>query len=61
MEPNAVDQGEQAPVHHHKNRHIAEKMESYVVIAMGVVGGILLLVLLYSFMQTGSGPAWMPK
>jgi hypothetical protein len=59
MEQNAVEPGEHAPVHH-KNRHIAEKLESYVVIAMGVVGAILLVVLIYFFMQTGnSTPAWM--
>lgn len=58
MEQNAMDQGDHAPVHH-KNRHIAEKLESYVVIAMGVVGAILLAVLVYSFLQTGSNPPWM--
>jgi hypothetical protein len=31
-----------------------------VVIAMGVAGAILLLVLIYFFMQTGTGtPSWM--
>ena len=60
MEPNALEHGEHEEVHH-KNRHIAEKLESYVVVAMGVVGAGLLLVLIYSFMQTGAGPAWMPK
>jgi hypothetical protein len=58
MEDNAVDHSDHAPVHH-KNRHIAEKLESWVVIAMGVVGAILLAVLIYSFMQTGSNPPWM--
>ena len=58
MEPNAMDQGDHAPVHH-KNRHIAEKLESYVVVGMGVVGAVLLVVLIYFFMQTGSNPPWM--
>jgi hypothetical protein len=59
MEQNAMDQGDHAPVHH-KNRHIAEKLESWVVIAMGVVGAVLLAVLVYFFMQTGnSNPPWM--
>jgi hypothetical protein len=46
--------------HHHKPKHIAEKLESYVVIAMGVVGAVLLVMLIYYFMQTGTGtPSWM--
>lgn len=61
MEQDAVQNGEPAPeVHHHKPRHIAEKLESYVVIAMGIVGAVLLIVLIYFFMQTGTGtPSWM--
>jgi hypothetical protein len=61
MENDVVHETEQAPeVHHHKPRHIAEKLESYVVIAMGIAGAILLIVLIYFFMQTGSGtPSWM--
>ncbi|MGH7022391.1 MAG: hypothetical protein ACREEB_02235 [Caulobacteraceae bacterium] len=61
MEQEASQQSETTPeVHHHKPRHIAEKLESYVVIAMGVVGAILLVVLIYYFMQTGTGtPSWM--
>ncbi|HWD66422.1 MAG TPA: hypothetical protein VG227_00525 [Caulobacteraceae bacterium] len=61
MEQDAVQNGEPTPeVHHHKPKHIAEKLESYVVIAMGIVGAVLLVVLIYFFMQTGTGtPSWM--
>jgi uncharacterized RDD family membrane protein YckC len=45
---------------HHKPRHIAEKLESYVVVAMAIVGAVLLVALIYYFMQTGTGtPSWM--
>ncbi|HEY5206350.1 MAG TPA: hypothetical protein VIJ63_17380 [Roseiarcus sp.] len=61
MEPETIHETSDAPeVHHHKPRHIAEKLESYVVIAMGVVGAVLLVVLIYFFLQTGtSTPSWM--
>ena len=61
MEQEAIQNSNHTPeVHHHKNRHIAEKLESYVVIAMGIVGALLLVVLIYFFMQTGTGtPSWM--
>jgi hypothetical protein len=60
MEQNAVEHGDHEPAHH-KNRHIAEKLESYVVVGMGAIGAVLLLVLIYFFMQSGGTPAWMPK
>jgi hypothetical protein len=61
MDPEVAQEGEHTPeVHHHKQRHIAEKLESYVVGAMAIVGAILLVVLIYYFMQTGTGtPSWM--
>jgi len=61
MEQEAVHESDHAPeIHHHKPKHIAEKLESYVVIAMGIVGAVLLVVLIYFFMQTGTGtPSWM--
>jgi hypothetical protein len=61
MDPDTTQQGEHPPeVHHHKQRHIAEKLESYVVMAMAIVGAILLVALIYYFMQTGtSTPSWM--
>jgi hypothetical protein len=46
--------------HAHKPRHLAERFESWMVIAMAIAGAGLLAVLLWAFMQTGSGtPPWM--
>ena len=46
--------------HHHKPKHIAERMERYVGVGIVVVAAVLLVLLLYSFMQTGSeAPSWM--
>jgi hypothetical protein len=61
MEPDVAPEGGPPPeVHHHKPRHIAEKLESYVVVTMAIVGAILLVALIYYFMQTGTGtPSWM--
>jgi hypothetical protein len=61
MEPEMAEEVEPAPVvHHHKQRHIAEKLESYVVVAMAIFGAILLVAMIYYFMQTGTGtPSWM--
>jgi hypothetical protein len=52
---------EGAPEHHpHKPRHLAEKFESWMVVAMAVAGAGLLALLLWAFMQTGTGtPPWM--
>jgi hypothetical protein len=48
------------PVHHHKPRHLAEKMEAWVGRAFMMLGVVLLGGLLYAFMQTGAGvPSWM--
>jgi hypothetical protein len=61
MEPDTTQQSDYPhEVHHHKPRHIAEKLESYVVVTMAIVGAILLVALIYYFMQTGTGtPSWM--
>ena len=61
MDPDVAHDGDHKPeVHHHKPRHIAEKLESYVVAAMAIVGAVLLVVLIYYFMQTGTAtPSWM--
>jgi hypothetical protein len=61
MDPEVAQEGDHKPeVHHHKQRHIAEKLESYVVAAMAIVGAVLLVVLIYYFMQTGTAtPSWM--
>ena len=49
-----------AEVHHHKPKHIAEKLESYVGMATVAIGGILFVLVLYAITQTGSGtPSWM--
>lgn len=61
MEPEMAEKVEPTPaVHHHKPRHIAEKLESYVVVAMAIFGAILLVAMIYYFMQTGTAtPSWM--
>ncbi len=48
-------------VRHRKPRHIAEKLESYMGIGVMIVGAGLLAILVFAFMQTGSGevPAYM--
>jgi hypothetical protein len=53
-------EGHDVKVKHRKPRHLAEKMESWVVRAIGLCAAVLLAFLLYSFMQTGTGtPSWM--
>jgi hypothetical protein len=52
--------GHDDKVKHRKPRHLAEKMESWVVRGIGLCAAVLLAFLLYSFMQTGTGtPSWM--
>ena len=47
-------------VHHRKPSHIAEKLESYLGIAIVVVGVVLLGFLIFGFAQTGTQtPPWM--
>lgn len=49
-----------AGVHHPKPWRLAEKFESYVGVIMVVAGLVLLGVLAYGVMNTGSGtPSWM--
>ncbi len=44
----------------HKPKHLAEKYESWIVVGMGIAGLALLVVLIWAFMQTGTGtPPWM--
>jgi hypothetical protein len=43
-----------------KRRHLAERVESFMVGAMGVGAAVLLIFLLYSFIRTGTDvPSWM--
>ena len=53
-------EGQDVKARRHKPRHLAEKMEAWVVRGFGVCAAVLLAFLLYSFMQTGTGvPSWM--
>jgi len=57
MSPEA---GHEAPHHHHKNRHLAEKFEGYLGIAMVAAIVVLGAILIYGIMNTGTTtPAWM--
>jgi hypothetical protein len=52
--------GDKHEVHHRRPKHLAERMESFVGIGIVIAGAVLLAVLLYAFMQTGTGtPPWM--
>ena len=54
----AIEPG--APVHHPKPKHLAERLEGYVGIAMVVAAVVLLGFLAFGLMHTGSGtPSWM--
>jgi len=47
-------------VHHHKNRHLAERFEGMLGIVMVIAIVLLAIGLIYGFMHTGdSTPAWM--
>ena len=47
-------------VHHRKPRRLAQKFENYIGAVMAVAGLVLLAVLAYGVMNTGSGtPSWM--
>ena len=61
MDPEVLHDDAPAPeVHHHKPKHIAEKLESYVGIIMVVVAAVLFILVLYAITQTGTGtPSWM--
>jgi len=46
--------------HQHKNRHLAEKFEGYLGIAMVAAIVVLGAILIYGLINTGSSaPAWM--
>jgi hypothetical protein len=46
--------------HPHKNRHLAEKFEGYLGIAMVAAIVVLGAILIYGIMNTGaSTPSWM--
>ncbi len=48
------------PVHHHKNRHVAERVEGLVGVIMVIAAAILLVGLAWGLMQSGSTePTWM--
>ena len=52
--------GHEPEVHHHKNRHLAERFEGYIGIAMVAAIVVLGAVLIYGIMNTGaSAPTWM--
>jgi hypothetical protein len=46
--------------HRHKNRHLAEKFEGYLGIAMVAAIVVLGVILIYGIMNTGgTTPTWM--
>ncbi len=54
------ERGHEPAAKSRKPRHLAERMQGYLVKGMGIVGAVALAFLLCSFMQTGSGaPPWM--
>ena len=61
MKQQVVHEGGPEPgVQHHKPRRLAQRMESYITAAVVVAVAVLMVVLVYGVMNTGSGtPAWM--
>ena len=61
MKQSVVHQGDvKTEVRHHKPKHLAEKLERFVGLGMGAVAAVLLVGMLFAFMQSGSAPpAWM--
>jgi hypothetical protein len=61
MKPEVRHEGAHEPeVHHHRPRHLAEKFEGYIGVAMVIAVFLLLGVLIYGIVQTGSNePSWM--
>jgi hypothetical protein len=48
------------PVHHHKNRHVAERVEGLVGVIMVIAAAILAVGLVWGIMQSGNAtPSWM--
>jgi hypothetical protein len=61
MKEDVLHSGDEThEVRHHRPKHLAEKLESYVGVGVVIAGAVLLALLLYAFMQTGSDtPPWM--
>jgi hypothetical protein len=61
MKQDVVHGGEGAhAVSHRKPKHTAEKIETWMGRAFVLLGAVMLAVLVFAFMQTGSGtPSWM--
>jgi hypothetical protein len=60
MKQDVLHSGEHHEVHRRKASHLPEKLESYVGVGIVILAAVLLAVLLYAFMQTGSDtPAYM--
>jgi len=54
----AVEAGPE--VHHAKPKHLAQRLEGYIGVAMVVAAVLMLVVLAFAFMNTGnSHPSWM--
>lgn len=54
------DGGPKPGRHHHKPWRMAGRVEAYVTVAVVIAAAVLLAVLVYGVMNTGSGtPAWM--
>jgi hypothetical protein len=61
MKQHVLNDGDPKPGrHHHKPWQMAERVETYVTVAVVIAAVVLLAVLVYGVMNTGSGtPAWM--
>jgi formate/nitrite transporter FocA (FNT family) len=61
MNQEAHTPGDPALVHHHhKPRRVAQQLEKYMGVAMAAAAVVLLGILAYGLMNTGSGtPSWM--
>jgi cell division protein FtsL len=51
----------EVPHHHHKDRHLAERFEKLIGVAMVVAIAVLAIGLIYGVATTGGGatPTWM--
>lgn len=57
---SSPDAGHEVHHHHHKNRHLAEKFEGFIGIAMVAAIVVLGAILIYGLINTGStAPSWM--
>ena len=58
MQTEVGHEGEQE--HHHHNRHLAEKFEGFIGVAMVAAVILLGVILIWGIMNTGSStPSWM--